>query len=245
MGLVTSVSVLSILPSSGLPDPCSGGCMKSAAHVLESCILSEENFVVQPAFLTTTLLLARLNDSGDVEAWRLFDGRFRGVVVAAGVRLGLSEPDAEEAAQETLVQAVRDYQAGRYDRTKGRLSSWIVAIAHHRITDAKRSRRRVHEIDPEVLSEHRPEEDEVAEAFELAMERRIFEEAWTRLQAEGGSDPRTLQAFELTAMRGVPAKEAAAQTGLSVEQVYVAKNRVANRLRNMVEEIDRVFRDGW
>lgn len=201
--------------------------------------------MVQPAFLTTTLLLSRLHNSDDVEAWRLFDDRFRQVVVSVGLRLGLTEPDAEEAAQETLVQAVRDYQAGRYDRTRGRLSSWIVAIAHHRITDAKRKRRREQELGTDTPAEHSPVESEVAEAFELALERRIFEEAWSRLQTEGGSDRKTILAFELTAMRGVPAKEAAAQTGLSVEQVYVAKNRVAHRLRDAVEEISKVIRDGW
>ncbi len=201
--------------------------------------------MVQPAFLTTTLLLSRLHNSDDVEAWKLFDDRFRQVVVSVGVRMGLGESDAEEAAQETLVQAVRDYQAGRYDRSRGRLSSWIVAIAHHRISDAKRRRRREQGAPFETPVGDSPVVSEVAEAFELALERRIFEEAWSRLQTEGGSDRKTILAFELTAMRGVPAKEAAAQTGLSVEQVYVAKNRVAHRLRDAVEEIGRVVRDGW
>lgn len=201
--------------------------------------------MVQPAFLTTTLLLSRLHNSEDVEAWKLFDDRFRQVVVSVGVRMGLGESDAEEAAQETLVQAVRDYQAGRYDRSRGRLSSWIVAIAHHRISDVKRRRRREQGPPFETPVGDSPVVSEVAEAFELALERRIFEEAWSRLQTEGGSDRKTILAFELTAMRGVPAKEAAAQTGLSVEQVYVAKNRVAHRLRDAVEEIGRVLRDGW
>ena len=201
--------------------------------------------MVQGAFITTTLLLSRLHDSRDVEAWRLFDERFRGVVVSVGLRLGLGEIDAEEAAQETLVQAVRDYQAGGYDRTRGRLSSWIVSIAHHRIADVKRKRRREQGLAGETPGGESHAESDVAEAFEHALERRIFEQAWSHVQAEGGTEEKTLRAFELTAMRGVPAKEAALQCGLSVDQVYVAKNRVARRLRDAAEEIGRVVRDGW
>lgn len=193
------------------------------------------------AFITTTLLLSRLHDVADQEAWRLFDSRFRKVLVATAGRLGLDGSEAEDVAQETMMQALRDYRAGRYDRTRGRLSSWILGIAHHRITDAKRrdARRR-------SLPEQTPSCDEstLSEAFECELEREIFNQAWESVRENSQIAPSTLLAFELTALRGVPASEAARQTGLTVDQVYVARTRVSKRLREVVEELERAVRDG-
>lgn len=197
--------------------------------------------MTEPAFITTTLLLERLHDSRDEGAWRLFDDRFRGVIVATGLRLGLSRIDAEEAAQETIAQALRDYQAGRYDRSRGRLSSWIVSIAHHRIVDAQRARKPHLEVDNAMVETRA---SDVAAAFDQALEKRIFEEAWDLVRTTSNASAATLLAFELTALRSVPALEAAAQCGMTVEQVYVARNRVSHRLREVVEKVDRAVRDG-
>lgn len=200
---------------------------------------------MNPAFVTTTLLLSRLHDSTDAEAWRAFDGRFRGVVIAAAKKLGLSDADAEDAAQETLLQAVRDYQAGRYDRTKGRLSSWMVSIAHHRICDQLRKRRRPAAGKPPLRAADEPAAHEVAAAIELALERRICEESWQRIRDAGQGEERTIRAFELTVLRGVPVAEAAEQCGMTVDQVYVSKHRVAKRLQAAADEIGCAMRDGW
>ncbi len=197
-----------------------------------------------PDLVTTTLLLSRLHDTRDDEAWRQFDARFRGVILAAALRLGLSRSDAEEAAQETMFQALRDYQAGKYDRARGRLSSWIVSIAHHRIADLQRVRRPGGGVHDREAGHGIAREPDVAEAFERALERHIFEQAWETVRTQGRLAPATLAAFELTALRGVPASEAAAECGMSVDQVYVAKNRVAKRLQEAVEIVGRAVRDG-
>lgn len=197
-------------------------------------------------FITTTLLLERLKDSRDTRAWEMFDQRFRGVITATAAKLGLAEADAADAAQETILQALRDYQAGKYDRSKGRLSTWIIAIAHHRIVDSMRKRRRERDLaaGSRAGADEDPSTGDVAAVFDQALERRIFEQAWEKIQAESKLAHETLLAFELSALRQVPAAQVAARCGMSVDQVYVAKNRVSRRLQEMVEELSRAFRDG-
>ncbi len=194
---------------------------------------------------TTTLLLARLHDSRDEEAWKLFDSRFRGVVLSAALRLGLSQSDAEDAAQDTMYQSIRDYQAGKYDRSRGRLSSWIIAIAHHRIIDIQRRKKHAMRGGDEV-DQGTPlgSLESVTRAFEQALERRIFEQAWEHVREKDGASTSTIRAFELTALRGVPPSQAALECNMSVDQVYVARNRIATKLRETVEKIDRVVREG-
>ncbi|TVR99660.1 MAG: sigma-70 family RNA polymerase sigma factor [Phycisphaerales bacterium] len=194
------------------------------------------------ALVTTTLLLSRLHDSRDDLAWAEFDERFRGVIVATARRVGLSPQDAEDAAQETMLCAIRDYQAGKYDRSRGRLSSWIVGIARYRIVDIQRARR--HTLGLGFEQSDAPETEVIAEAFERALERHVFERAWARLREQGEVAPQTLLAFELTALRGVPATAAAQTCGMTVDQVYVARHRVARKLSELVTAIDRACRDG-
>jgi RNA polymerase sigma-70 factor, ECF subfamily len=194
--------------------------------------------------VTTTLLLQRLKDSRDDDAWRTFDQRFRGVILATAIRLGLSESDAADAAQDTILQSLRDYQAGKYDRTKGRLSSWIVSIAHHRIVDILRARKGVRALDTSAGQELAPDADQVARAFDQALERKIFEQAWEELRSNSSMAANSLLAFELTVLRQVPPAEAALQCSMSVDQVYVAKNRVSQRLRQIAERFSEAFRDG-
>lgn len=87
-------------------------------------------------------------------------------------------------------------------------------------------------------------QNEVMQAFEKALERTVFEDAWSWLvEHTRGSDDGML-AFELTAMRGVPVSEAASQCGMSVDQVYVARSRITARLREAAERINQAFRDG-
>ncbi|HSG63496.1 MAG TPA: sigma-70 family RNA polymerase sigma factor [Gammaproteobacteria bacterium] len=153
----------------------------------------------------------------------------------------MNSSDADDVAQETMMQALRDYRAGRYDRTRGRLSSWILGIAHHRISDTKRRDARRHSLPCQTIAD---DEQALADAFEVELEREIFEQAWETVRTQSSMAPGTLLAFELTALRGVPAGEAARQCELTTEQVYVARTRVARKLREVVEELDRAVRDG-
>lgn len=192
--------------------------------------------------ITTTLLLRRLGDQADEGAWTEFDQRFRGVILATALRLGLSRPDAEEAAQESMLQAFRDYRLGKYDRGRGRLSSWIIGIAHHRIVDVQRRSHRNGQNSACRIED--PGEAQVTDAFEQALERHIYEQAWDWLRQSTGTSDASLRAFELTNLRGVPIAEAALQCGMSIDQVYVARSRIAARLREAVERIDGAIRDG-
>lgn len=80
---------------------------------------------------TTTKLLDALRDYRNEPAWAEIDARYRSVIRGLARQLGLGECDAEEAAQQSLTEFVRAYRDGQYDRRKGRLSPWILEIAHH------------------------------------------------------------------------------------------------------------------
>jgi len=65
--------------------------------------------------------------------WREFPGRYQPVLVAFARRFGLTHDQAEDAPQGALLRFVEEYRAGRYERSRGRLRSWIFTIARARI----------------------------------------------------------------------------------------------------------------
>lgn len=199
----------------------------------------------EPApFVTTTVLLDQLRDGTNDEAWRQFDERFRSVIAGAARKLGLCEADVSDVAQETIVQCLRKYLAGDYDRSRGRLSSWIIAVAHNRIADVLRRKQRHAQTARDTTLDMLPAESDVANAWSDAMQHELFTRAWEILRAESKADPRTILAFELVAIRGMPAEAAAVECQMPVDQVYVSRNRVSKSLRGIVERLASAYEDG-
>lgn len=189
---------------------------------------------------TTTKLIEDLRDPDNAEAWTGFDARYRPILFGFARRLGFSADDAAEIAQQTLVEFVRCHREGRYQRGQGRLSAWLIGIARNIASNARR-RQGVQRIDPGASIEAVADDETLTRAWNEERERSIFDEAISILRSTSRADPHTLQAFELFALRAVPAPEVAAQTGLSVDAVYVAKNRMTRRLRDIVAELSAAY----
>lgn len=189
---------------------------------------------------TTTKLIEDLRDPANVEAWTGFDARYRPILDGFARRLGFSADDAAEIAQQTLVEFVRCHREGRYQRDQGRLSAWLIGITRNIAANALR-RRGVQRVDAGASIESIADDETLTRAWNEERERSILDEAIAILRATSKADRHTLEAFELFALRAVPAPEVAAQTGLSVEAVYVAKNRMTRRLRDIVAELSAAY----
>lgn len=194
---------------------------------------------------TTTRLLDALHDHANEPAWEHIDQRFRPVIAGLARRLGVSDADADEVAQHTLSEFVRAYRTNRYDRAKGRLSSWILGIAHHHALRIGRERRRANADSPALDNaiDLACDESTLRDIWTDERDRAILAKALAMLRDQSGIDDRTLHAFELIALRGVPAAEAASQCAMSLDQAYVAKSRVTRRLREVVEQLTQAFED--
>jgi RNA polymerase sigma-70 factor (ECF subfamily) len=187
---------------------------------------------------TTTRLLDALRDMSNELAWTHIDARYRAVIAGLARRLGLRDSEADEVAQQTLSEFVRAYRDGRYDREKGRLSSWILGIAHHTALKAMRTGKRD---GSSAALEDVADEPALRSIWTDERDRCILDRALGLLRDESSVDDRTLQAFELVGLRGVPAAQVAEQCGMTVDQVYVAKNRVTKKLRALVEQLTAAF----
>jgi RNA polymerase sigma-70 factor (ECF subfamily) len=170
------------------------------------------------------------------EAWASFEARYRPVILAWGLRRGLSPDAAEDLTQDVLLKLFQQLPRYRHDPARGRFRSWLKAVVNNALTDFWRRR------------QHRPERDAVGgTAFQEHMGNLAGPEAAAELSAvleqhsqssaaavlervRGKLKETTWQAFYQTMVEQRPAAEVASALGLSVATVYKATYRVKQLL---------------
>jgi len=193
-------------------------------------------------WLTTSTVLGKLQDFDDRSAWGLLAEHFRQPVVRFAIRLGLEPADAQDAAQETLLAFAQAYREGRYDRSKGRLKSWLFGIAHRQIANMRRKvrgRRPINQADmggSAALEHMAVEERSQASWWEEEWQRAVYEQCLRRVQTEVTAE--TFEVFRMFVTGGRSAGEVAEQLGISRTKVYNAKFRVAQRLAELAKQYE-------
>jgi len=200
-------------------------------------------------WVTTTTLLESLRDDGDGQAWDRLVHRFRPAIVRFALGLGLSAADAEEVAQETLIVLLKNHRGGQYDRTRGRLSSWIFGIA---VRQVQRVRRQSARNGPHALSgtggndgvaaiNDLPDDRTITALWERQWEQAVLNRCLERVRLE--VEPTTMRAFELVVAEARSPVEAARILDLPVKAVYNAKHRVLKRIRELRSAIEAIGPD--
>jgi RNA polymerase sigma-70 factor (ECF subfamily) len=177
---------------------------------------------------TSPTLLQRLRRPAEQGAWGRFLQLYTPLLYHWARHLGLNEPDAADLVQEvftTLVQRLPEFQ---YDPSKG-FRRWLRTVLVNRWRNHVRDRAAAPANGgPDGLAEVAAPED--SGAFGEAEYRQyLVNRALRVMQTE--FSPRTWQACWEHVAVGRPAAEVAAELGISVGSVYVAKSRVMSRLR--------------
>jgi RNA polymerase sigma-70 factor (ECF subfamily) len=188
---------------------------------------------------TSTILLEGLKDRTDDTVWREFDSRYRPILLAVGRRLGLSPADSEDAAQETLVAFLAEYQAGGYQRQAGRLRDWLAGIMTHKVQDSRRRSTRQQQMlrDAAENGDLARDQPSVERAMEEECHAALLRQCLERVRMEVA--PQTIESFEMFALQQRPAEQVARQLGVTIDVVYQNKRRVLLRIRELWPELEK------
>ncbi|MCR9245884.1 MAG: sigma-70 family RNA polymerase sigma factor [bacterium] len=194
---------------------------------------------------TRQSLLIRLGRHSDV-AWAEFLTVYETAIVRYCRALGLQDADARDATQEVLA-AVHSRLPSWDHEAAGGFRAWLFRVARNIAVDAIAARARrsiagsVTGLDPVPELSNDPRSSHET-ALDLEYRRALFEWAATHVRSEVRDT--TWQAFQLTAVRGRTAEEAAAELGVSTGNVYTAKCRVVARMRARIATLgDAVLED--
>lgn len=193
--------------------------------------------------ITTSALLEGLCGPNNEAAWAGLDNRYRPILIATARRFGLSDADAHDVAQETMVRVLQGCREGKYDREKGRLRTWILTIARHRIVDLHRKRDIRKEARGVSAVVELPEEEAIEACWSAEERAAILREALDALRSDSNLAAETIEAFELQVLHRRGPHQVAEQLACSINDVYLAKSRVTRKLKDMVSRIEASWND--
>src|SRR5262245_21397314 len=82
---------------------------------------------------TSVILLGRIKDGGDTEAWRELMSLYGPVVYGFARNRGLQDADAADLMQEVLRSVARYASKLEYDRSRGTFRGWLYTITRNKV----------------------------------------------------------------------------------------------------------------
>jgi RNA polymerase sigma-70 factor (ECF subfamily) len=195
---------------------------------------------------TRASLLQRVRDWSDDASWREFFATYSRLIYSMALKAGLTDTEAEDVVQGTMVgvaDAIRDFQ---YDREVGSFKQWIGNHATWRIQDQLRRSQR----DPtrgrestdtatrdRTATVHQVPDDR--DNLELFLERDWTEAVVARALARVKMKvrPKHFQIFDLYAVKQWPLRRISRTLGVNVAQVYLVKSRIALMLKQETQQV--------
>lgn len=180
---------------------------------------------------TPVSLLERLRLPGEAAAWDRFVSLYTPLLFHWARRFGLNEPDAADFVQDLFTILVREMPRFHYDPAR-RFRGWLWTVAVNKWRERQRRPAAVLAVDAATLNVASPE-DAVGDFDESEYRRYLVDRALQLMQAE--FQPATWKACWEYVVGGRPAAEVAAELGMTVNAVHLAKSRVVRRLREELE----------
>jgi RNA polymerase sigma factor (sigma-70 family) len=195
--------------------------------------------------LTRASLLVRLKDWEDQQSWRDFYEIYWRLILSAARKAGLSEEEAHDALQETVLAVAKEIREFNYDPQKGRFKNWLLRQAKWRIADQLRKRQRnLHQ--PPVGASKTELMAQVPDPASVNVPENFWDEQWQQNllavaheRVKTQVEPRTFQIYQQHVLKEVPAATVAKVLGVSRTQVYVAKHRVQARLKRELKALEQ------
>jgi RNA polymerase sigma-70 factor (ECF subfamily) len=189
---------------------------------------------------TSPTLLDRLSRApADQSAWAEFVERYGRKIYGWCRQWGLQDADAEDVTQMVLARLADKMRAFAYDPTRS-FRGWLRTLSQHAWSDfiAGRKRFGLGSGDTDVLDRLHSIEagDDLARQLDEECERELLEEAMVRVRLR--VEPRTWDAFRLLALESRSGAEAAAQLGMKVATVFVARSKVQRMIQEEARKLD-------
>jgi RNA polymerase sigma-70 factor (ECF subfamily) len=196
---------------------------------------------------TRKSILGQLGDWENQEAWNRFHQTYWRVIYAFARESGLTNEEAMDVVQETVLSVAKQFRDGRFNHDAGTFKSWLRNLTRWRIADQFRKRKR--EIDD---APHRREADDRSTmTFDQFADKgdQFSQEAWDRewrrnalavacQNLRGQVSPRQYQIFDCYALQEWDVGRVCRELGVNAAQVYLTKHRLQKILRKELQSLE-------
>ena len=191
--------------------------------------------------------MERLANWDDQLRWQEFFDTYSRLIYSAGRQSGLSDAEAQEVVQETVITVAKNIDKLKYDPTVGSFKGWLLQITRWRIADQFRKR------EPGDAKAPRATDDRLTATVERVPDSRIvdldtvweaewkenlFEAAVTRVKKK--IEPKQFQIFDCYVRKEWSAQKVAERLGVNIGQVYLARHRVGALLKKEIRTLEKI-----
>jgi RNA polymerase sigma-70 factor (ECF subfamily) len=190
---------------------------------------------------TRASLILRLKDAADVAAWDEVAAIYGPLVYRMALRQGLQSADADDVVQEVFAAVASSVTKWAEQQKRGRFRAWLLAMSRNIAINVLTRRPHggvgcggVDVVD--ALANLPAPSGPLSSQFDLEYQREVYR--WAAEQVRETVARITWDAFHLTHMEGVAIADASKQLGISIGNVYIARSRVMNRLRELAKQFE-------
>src|SRR5262245_2858454 len=193
-------------------------------------------------------LLQRLKDWRDQTSWQEFFDTYSELIYNVGVKAGLSDTEAQEVVQETVIAVARNIGKFKADPTHGSFSGWLMKLTRWRITDQWRKRGQIGPAPAVPGAAIVPARLSTDTSSTITLERipdptglkldALWQEEWANHLMTAALErvkrqvsARQFQMFDLHVLQNLPVQQTAVTLQVSGASVYMAKQRVSRLVK--------------
>jgi RNA polymerase sigma-70 factor (ECF subfamily) len=192
-------------------------------------------------------LLSRLKDWGDQESWRRFFDTYWRLIYNAARKSGLTETEAQDVVQETLISVAKKMPGFKYDPAIDSFKGWLSYQTRLRIADQFRKRRRTGAQNRRASddTERTATIERVPDPAGLDLDV-IWDEEWrvnlmnaATARVKDQVSPEQYEMFYLYAVKEISVRKVANRLRVNAAQIYMAKHRISRLLKKEIRKLEK------
>jgi RNA polymerase sigma-70 factor (ECF subfamily) len=196
---------------------------------------------------TRQSLLCRLRDWNDQKSWQDFFETYWRLIYKTALQAGLTDSEAQDVVQETIVAVAKAMPGFRYDPCIGSFKTWLMNMTRWRITDQLRKRA----VENQVIAHKRSDTAGTRELERVADPRgfdpaTIWEDEWERNITDVAIEhvkrrinPKHYQLFDLYVFQHWPVHKITKALKVNRGWVYLVKHRVSALVRQEIKALKK------
>jgi RNA polymerase sigma-70 factor (ECF subfamily) len=196
---------------------------------------------------TRATLIQRLKDWQDQSSWQDFFDTYWKLIYGVAIKGGLTATEAQDVVQETMIAVARHMPSFKYDPAIGSFKTWLLNMTRWRITDQLRKRgpfASCHSSSEDTATGTStvnkvvdPRSRDLDALWDLEWEKNLLDAAMAKVKRR--LDPQKYQIFDLYVNKEWAPEKVAATFGISTDQVYLAKHRTMELIREEVKRLEK------
>ncbi len=195
---------------------------------------------------TRATLIQRLKNWQDQSSWQEFFDTYWKLIYGVALKGGLTAAEAQDVVQETMVSVAKHMPSFKYDPALGSFKTWLLNMTRWRITDQLRKRGpfAASHLAEDTATGTRtvdkvvdPASQDLDVLWNTEWEKNLLDAAMAKVKRR--LDPQKYQMFDLYVNKEWAPEKVAATFGVSVDQVYLAKHRTMELIKEEVKKLEQ------